>query len=193
MIEALKIGWEEGDARSLFLVGDPMQSIYLFRDSEVGLFLEARSSGVGGTRLTSLQLTRNFRSAIPIVDWVNGTFQSAFPPAEDVRASAVPYLAAEAVRREPKIGTAAVMVWPQPTDDPWPEAQQIAAECARLLNAHPQMRCAILLQTRSTAPRILRALREAGCAGAGRGPCTAVRAAGRARHRVAVACPAARR
>ena len=43
LIEALMIGWEEGDARSLFLVGDPMQSIYLFRDSEVGLFLEARS------------------------------------------------------------------------------------------------------------------------------------------------------
>jgi ATP-dependent helicase/nuclease subunit A len=162
LIEALMIGWEEGEARSLFLVGDPMQSIYLFRDSEVGLFLEARSSGVGGTRLESLQLTRNFRSATTIVDWVNATFQVAFPPAEDVRASAVPYLAAEAVRSAPRIGTAAVTVWPQASDDPWPEARQIAAECARLLNVHPQMRCAILLQTRTSAPRILRALREAG-------------------------------
>jgi ATP-dependent exoDNAse (exonuclease V) beta subunit len=162
LIEALKVGWEEGDARSLFLVGDPMQSIYLFRDSEVGLFLEARTSGVGGTRLESLQLTRNFRSASTIVEWVNATFRVAFPPVEDVRASAVPYLAAEAVRGAPRFGTATVKTWPQASDDPWPEAQQIAAECARLLRAHPGMQCAVLLQTRATAPRILRALRDAG-------------------------------
>ncbi|MEO8308210.1 MAG: UvrD-helicase domain-containing protein [Pseudomonadota bacterium] len=159
LIEALKIGWEQGDGRSLFLVGDPMQSIYLFRDSEVGLFLEARSRGVGGTSLNSLQLTRNFRSANAIVDWVNGAFLAAFPAVEDVRASAVPYLAAEAVRQATY--ATAVTVWPQASADPWPEAQQIAAECARLLKADPAMRCAILLQTRASAPRILRALRDA--------------------------------
>ncbi len=162
LIEALTVGWDAGDARSLFLVGDPMQSIYLFRDSEVGLFLQARSTGVAGIRLQSLQLTRNFRSAMTIVDWVNVAFHAAFPAAEDVRASAVPYLSAEAVRGEPMFGGATVTTWPQASDDPWPEALQIAAECARLLAAQPQMRCAILLQTRSTAPRILRALREAG-------------------------------
>ena len=161
LIQALMVGWEEGEARSLFLVGDPMQSIYLFRDSEVGLFLEARSSGIGGIRMQSLQLTRNFRSVAPLVDWVNRAFQSIFPAAEDIRASAVPYLAAIAAKDEAATGTA-VTVWPQAGKDPREEARQIAAECARLLAAQPDLRCAILLQARTIAPPILAALREAG-------------------------------
>ena len=162
LIQALMVGWEEGEARSLFLVGDPMQSIYLFRDSEVGLFLEARSSGVAGLRLQALQLTRNFRSATLLVDWVNRAFLAAFPAVEDVRGSAVPFHAAQAVHDTPRKGTAEVTIWPQASDDPWPEAQQVAAECAALLAEHPDMHCAVLLQTRTNAPQILRALREAG-------------------------------
>ncbi|MBA2483065.1 MAG: UvrD-helicase domain-containing protein, partial [Nitrosomonas sp.] len=34
LIEKLIAGWEQGDGRSLFAVGDPMQSIYRFRDAE---------------------------------------------------------------------------------------------------------------------------------------------------------------
>ena len=55
--------WEPGDGRTLFVVGDPMQSIYQFRDAEVGLFLRARDRGIGPVRLEALHLTRNFRSA----------------------------------------------------------------------------------------------------------------------------------
>ncbi|HLK71351.1 MAG TPA: UvrD-helicase domain-containing protein, partial [Steroidobacteraceae bacterium] len=36
LLQALTMGWEEGDGRTLFLVGDPMQSIYQFREAEVG-------------------------------------------------------------------------------------------------------------------------------------------------------------
>ena len=43
LLRALTRGWEPGDGRSLFIVGDPMQSIYLFRDAEVGLFLDAQA------------------------------------------------------------------------------------------------------------------------------------------------------
>ena len=39
LLESLTAGWEPGDGRTLFLVGDPMQSIYRFRNAEVGLFL----------------------------------------------------------------------------------------------------------------------------------------------------------
>src|SRR5437588_17731 len=51
LLEALTAAWEEGDGRTLFVVGDPMQSIYRFRDAEVGLFLRARDHGIGNVRL----------------------------------------------------------------------------------------------------------------------------------------------
>ena len=45
LIERLTAGWEPGDGRTVFVVGDPMQSIYRFRDAQVGLFLHARRHG----------------------------------------------------------------------------------------------------------------------------------------------------
>jgi ATP-dependent exoDNAse (exonuclease V) beta subunit len=61
LLEMLTAGWEAGDGRTLFVVGDPMQSIYQFREAEVGCFLRARDLGIGAIRLTPLQLLRNFR------------------------------------------------------------------------------------------------------------------------------------
>jgi len=45
LLERLVADWQPDDGRTLFCVGDPMQSIFGFRDAEVGLFLEARDSG----------------------------------------------------------------------------------------------------------------------------------------------------
>ena len=59
----LTSGWEPGDGRTIFLVGDPMQSIYRFRQAEVGLFMRVREQGIGNLQPQSLQLTANFRSA----------------------------------------------------------------------------------------------------------------------------------
>ena len=39
LIAKLTAGWQPGDGRTLFAVGDPMQSIYRFREAEVGEFL----------------------------------------------------------------------------------------------------------------------------------------------------------
>jgi len=75
LLERLTSGWEAGDGRSVFLVGDPMQSIYRFREAEVGLFLHARHAGLGSVALESLTLTTNFRSQAGVVDWVNAFFR----------------------------------------------------------------------------------------------------------------------
>src|SRR5690606_2582951 len=56
LIETLTSGWEPGDGRTLFLVGDPMQSIYRFRNAEMALFLHAQRRGIGPITLTSLRL-----------------------------------------------------------------------------------------------------------------------------------------
>src|SRR5215470_8881460 len=60
LLERLTSGWERGDGRTLFVVGDPMQSIYRFRQAEVGLFLRTRDHGLNSIRPGVLQLTRNF-------------------------------------------------------------------------------------------------------------------------------------
>ena len=51
------------DRRSLFCVGDPMQSIYAFREADVTLFLQAQRQGIGGVALDAERLGRNFRSS----------------------------------------------------------------------------------------------------------------------------------
>ncbi len=63
--------WQNGDGKSLFVVGDPMQSIYRFRSAEVGLFLKAKKEGIGPVKLIPLQLKCNFRSTTTLLDWIN--------------------------------------------------------------------------------------------------------------------------
>jgi ATP-dependent exoDNAse (exonuclease V) beta subunit len=91
LLERLTAGWEEGDGRTVFVVGDPMQSIYRFRDAQVGLFLHARRAGLPGVRLEPLTLATNFRSQAKIVEWVNQVFPRVLPEAEDESSGAVPY------------------------------------------------------------------------------------------------------
>lgn len=43
LLTKLVHGWQQGDGKTLFIVGDPMQSIYRFRQAEVGLFLRLKS------------------------------------------------------------------------------------------------------------------------------------------------------
>lgn len=162
LVRALTAGWQRGDARSLFLVGDPMQSIYLFRGSEVGLFLQTRNQGVGEIRLEALHLSRNFRSQPALVEWVNLAFARIFPPAEDLRSSAVTFLAAEHARGADARLPASVTLWPQPVDDAEAEARAIAAEIATLRAAQPDLSIAVLVQVRTLAAPILNALHAAG-------------------------------
>ncbi|NVJ61439.1 MAG: UvrD-helicase domain-containing protein [Gammaproteobacteria bacterium] len=96
LLKQLTAGWEQNDGRTLFLVGDPMQSIYRFREADVGLFLSCRKEGLGDIRLTPLTLTMNFRSYAGIVNWVNKSFEQIFPAKEDATLGAVSLSLAEA-------------------------------------------------------------------------------------------------
>lgn len=91
LLKTLTSGWQAGDGRSLFLVGDPMQSIYRFRKAEVGLFLQVADEGVGELEPGFLQLTDNFRSQAGVVDWVNQKFSQLLPKRNDAAAGAIAY------------------------------------------------------------------------------------------------------
>src|SRR3954469_16342077 len=91
LLRCLTSGWEKGDGRTLFLVGDPMQSIYRFREAKVALFLQAWETGLGDLKLEPLTLTTNFRSQASLVDWYNASFPPILPRAADPASGAVPY------------------------------------------------------------------------------------------------------
>lgn len=92
LLERLTSGWEPGDGRSLFLVGDPMQSIYRFRKAEVGLFLRVwQERRLGDVPLEPLNLTNNFRSHPRLVEWVNRVGTQLFPRQPDPELGMVTY------------------------------------------------------------------------------------------------------
>ena len=91
LLQRLTSGWQPDDGRTIFCVGDPMQSIYRFRKADVGLFLRVAESGIGHLRLKRLQLTRNNRSRPAVVDWVNQAFARVFPAQDSVARGAISY------------------------------------------------------------------------------------------------------
>jgi ATP-dependent exoDNAse (exonuclease V) beta subunit len=58
---------------ALFLVGDPKQAIYRFRGADVNAYVAARKA-IGNDAL--VEITTNFRSLRPILDFVNERFKS---------------------------------------------------------------------------------------------------------------------
>jgi ATP-dependent helicase/nuclease subunit A len=63
---------------SLFVVGDPKQSIYRFRRADIVTYNEVKRIILAtGGRVVSL--TANFRATAPLVEWVNGAFAKRFP------------------------------------------------------------------------------------------------------------------
>ncbi|EAQ99104.1 UvrD-helicase domain-containing protein [Congregibacter litoralis] len=104
LIRRLTRGWHEHNEanpqgpRTLLLVGDAMQSIYGFREANVGLFIRARNEGVGDLSLTPLDLQVNFRSQQGLVEWTNAHFQRGFPQVDDAQLGAVQFREAIAAR-----------------------------------------------------------------------------------------------
>ncbi|HEV2270661.1 MAG TPA: UvrD-helicase domain-containing protein [Steroidobacteraceae bacterium] len=163
LLEALTAGWDPGDGRTLFVVGDPMQSIYQFREAEVGCFLRARDLGIGTVRLTPLRLLRNFRSAPALIEWTNETFGRLFPPADDLRASAVAFTPSLAGKTaEPASGSHPVELRLLAGDDRVAETGAIVAKVTDLKASAPQASIAILVAARSHAQAIVAELGDAG-------------------------------
>ena len=79
LIELLTLGWH-GGGQTVFLVGDPKQSIYLFRQARVERFVQTMQTGyIGELPLGVLQLTANFRSQSRLVESFNEYFSVLFP------------------------------------------------------------------------------------------------------------------
>ncbi|MEQ8493549.1 MAG: 3'-5' exonuclease, partial [Gammaproteobacteria bacterium] len=83
LVRRLTAGWSTGDGRTLFLVGDPMQSIYRFRQADVSLFRRVLDDGrIGSVGLEPLALVANFRAQAALVDWINALVPEALAAAD---------------------------------------------------------------------------------------------------------------
>ncbi len=157
LLEKLIQGWAGEPHRTLFLVGDPMQSIYRFREAEVGLFIQTRDQGIGPVIPESAQLSENFRSSPSIVDWVNSHLGPLFPLREDIASGAIAYARSESHR------ALSGQVTVQPFPNAQAEAEAIADHIQSLLQTRaPQKdyKIAIIVRARSHLNAILPTLRR---------------------------------
>ena len=160
LIAKLTAGWEPGDGRTVFAVGDPMQSIYRFREAEVGLFLRARAAGIGDLAPEAISLSANFRSQSGIVEWVNATFPRVMPEREDVAAGSVPYTPSTATRGA--LPGQAVTLHPFFNGDHAGEAARVAELAAQARREDPDAEVAILVRNRGHLREIVPQLQGAG-------------------------------
>ncbi len=173
-------GWESAGRGSCFLVGDPMQSIYMFRQAEVELFERTRMYGLGdGTavvHLTPLQLQTNFRSHAGLVNRLNEIFEQVFRPGtgEEYHVTFAPSSAHCPAPR----GSLGVKVWPffsvsRPSEEEKRAAED--AEARQVVNIiqehwpaietakrkHSEFRIAVLVRARTHLDLIAHRLRKA--------------------------------
>jgi ATP-dependent exoDNAse (exonuclease V) beta subunit len=152
--------WQPGDGRSLFVVGDPMQSIYRFRNAEVSLFMQAQEIGIGHIPLKAISLSSNFRSDASLIDWVNTTFKHIFPRTPQQSIGGVPYSHAVAVRCDNN-KTAGVSFL-KPVSHTQEEALTIAEHIHHLRKDSPTDSIAILVRTRHQLKKLIPTLQKNG-------------------------------
>lgn len=99
LIQMLAQGWD-GHSQTVFLVGDPKQSIYLFRQARVERFLRTmHARQLGDLPLGVLRLTANFRSQATLVNEFNEDFETIFPSANTLQhPEEVPFVTASPIR-----------------------------------------------------------------------------------------------
>lgn len=156
LLTRLVQGWGQNDGKTLFLVGDPMQSVYRFRQAEVGLFFRAKEQGIGPVQLKPLELRCNFRSTETIVNWVNVHFSKIFPHQFDIESGAVSFHPSVNVIKGDELSAVHALK----CDSKGQEATKLIEVIQKELNANPEQSIAILVRSRSQLTDIIRLLRQ---------------------------------
>lgn len=161
LLNSLTRGWMPDDGRTVFCVGDAMQSIYSFRGARVGLFLHCREQGLAHLPLKPIRLSANFRSQAGLVEWTNKVFAQSFPPEADVSSGAVEFSASSATQE--KLDNRAVYLHAfVDQEDYQAEAINIRGIIRKTRMDMPNASIAILFRSRDHVAHILPVLKQAG-------------------------------
>ncbi len=159
LLKALTEQWSEGDGHTLFLVGDPLQSIYRFREADIALFLQCwEEERLGSVRLRRIALTTNFRSTPEIVNWTTDMFGPILA-VDDPAHGGVKLRPSEASR--PCCRAEPQLIPFVDDNDGCEEAKQVVKLVREAL---PKSDVGVLVRTRTHVGPILAALRDAGIA-----------------------------
>jgi len=160
MVRLVTAGWQRGDGRSVFCVGDPMQSIYGFRQAEVRAFLELAEDGIGDLRFEVQRLSSNFRSDRILVEWINACFARIMPLDDDRERGAIAFRPSDSAVQSPDVAEPAVAI--QGYRSRAAEALAVAELIEARRRQHPEWRIAVLVRARAYARDIARCLRMRG-------------------------------
>ncbi len=159
LLKRLTAGWQLDDGRTLFLVGDPMQSIYRFREADVSIFIQIFEHGFNSLVLNRIELTENFRSEKPLVDWVNHKFTSIFPVNDNQQTTAVKYSFSSAHKVEKTSDQQISIHTVDKTNESSTVCQIIKSTLERADNKH---NIAVLVRSRTHLDTIVTGLNEQG-------------------------------
>lgn len=160
LLKKLTASWQPDESRTLFLVGDPMQSIYRFREAEVGLFMLTQQQGLGQIKLKPLTLQANFRSSPVVIDWINQHFPYVFTKEADPSTGAVCFSPSIAARNTEEYHS--VQLKPLFNTSAADQANEIVSIIQTNRATHQKAKIAILVRSRSHLTAILPALKNAG-------------------------------
>jgi len=187
LLRSLIAAWPEREGRTCFVVGDPMQSIYFFRDADAELFPRVKTLGLeipdsDPLVFDPVALTSNFRTTRSLVEQLNENFQKifgeddgsgiSFAPAQPARAmqssSLEPFQLHLKFQPQVKVST-----FVEPDESAEPEALRNAQidDIVSLIQSHTERieqaraagqnyRVAVLGRTRNALVPIAKALRE---------------------------------
>jgi ATP-dependent exoDNAse (exonuclease V) beta subunit len=136
-----------------------MQSIYRFRQAEVGLFIRAGLRGIGTISLKPLTLSANFRSDPKIIDWVNTVFENQFPAQNNMNTGAIVFKKSEATRSNSSFAKAEIKIV---SSDAESEPAHVVSFIQESQAENPGGSIAVLVRARNHLSEILPALRKAG-------------------------------
>ncbi len=159
LIRSLIREWSLDDGRSLFLVGDPMQSIYRFREADVSIFIKTfHAEHFGPVKLSALSLKKNFRSQKNLIAWINQQFMTIFPKQDDVLAGAVSYSESEAADESDTDDN--VRIYPLYDKAFDQEATHVCQIITELKQQSPDDSIAVLVRSRAHLEKIIPVLKQ---------------------------------
>lgn len=154
-------GWTSESQKTIFCVGDPMQSIYKFREADVSIFIEAKKLGFNTIPLETIRLEDNWRSSSLIVNEVNQIFEKILPKEDSIRHGAVSYKPFFSAKNEGDTSTSEfkfhALTFDESTDIDTEEAKYVC----NLIDTFPENeKIAILTRSRSHLSELINYIRK---------------------------------